>query len=191
MASEKISISDNCIRNDYGDIIGFDYNAIFTKMKNTLLSYYIPQNYSKKCTSFMVLDGRANKYPFYGDFGLIRGLCYILESNEPLSFFVGLNSTRSSSDDDTKTGVSGVYILSSTNSDKKPTATIKKITVDFNTTTSRTYYTVTEDIYSNKELKVSYLVNSNSSVYYYYLDNFNPPTSELWRADYISITAGH
>ena len=122
MASKKIDISKNCIRDDYGFIIGFDYNAIFAKMKNTLLSYYIPQNYSKKCTSFMVIDGRTNKNAFYGDFGSIQGLCYILESNEPLSFFAGLSNTRSSADDGIKTGVNGVYILSSTNSNKKPIA---------------------------------------------------------------------
>lgn len=190
MSSVQISISNNTIRDDYGNIIGFDYNAIFTKMKNSLLLHYIPQNYSKKCTSFMVLYGRANKNAFYGDFGSIKGLCYILESNEPLSFFVGLNNTRSSADDGTKTGVGGVYILSSANSNKKPIATIKKITVDFKATTSSTYYTVTTNDYKNKELNVSRLAGDNSSVYYYYLDNFNPPTSDLWRSDYISIKNG-
>lgn len=190
MASKKIDISNNCIRDVNGFIIGFDYNAIFNKMKTTLLLHYIPQNYSKKCNSFMILYGRTNKKPFYGDFGSIKGLCYILESNEPLSFFVGLNNTRSSADDGTKTGVSGVYILSSANSTKKPIATIKKIEVDFRATTSTTYYTVTEDTYSEQELKVAYLADTNSTVYYYYLSNFDPPTSDLWRSDYISIKNG-
>ena len=108
MSSVQISISNDCIRDDYGNIIGFDYNAIFTKMKNSLLLHYIPQNYSKKCTSFMVIDGRTNKNAFYGDFGSIQGVCYILESNEPLSFFAGLSNTRSSADDGIKTGVNGV-----------------------------------------------------------------------------------
>ena len=186
----KISISDYCIRDDYGNIIGFNYNAIFTKMKNSLLLHYIPQNYSKKCTSFMVLYGRTNKNPFYGDFGSIKGFCYILESNEPLSFFIGLNNTRSSADDGTKTGVSGVYILSSANSTKKPLASIKKITVEFRATTSSNYYTIKTDDYPDQELKVAYLVDTNSTVYYYYLSNFDPPTSELWRSDYISIKDG-
>ena len=190
MASVRIDISKNSIRDNFGNIIGFDYNAIFTKMKNSLLLDYIPQNYSKKCTSFMVLYGRTNKQPFYGDFGSIKGLCYILESNEPLSFFAGLNNTRSSADDGTKTGVGGVYILSSTNSNKKPIATIKKITVDFKATTSSTYYTVTTDDYQNIKLNVSRLAGDSSSVYCYYLDNFNPPTSDLWRSDYISIKNG-
>ena len=87
--SRTINIDYLTNKDEYGNIISYNVNGIFTRIKNELLSYYTNNNYKGKCTNYVSLYGfRDDEKGTSDSDGAFIGCYYGIKSGYDYSFFL-------------------------------------------------------------------------------------------------------
>ena len=58
MATRNIDVEEFIHRDEHGTPVSYNYDGIFSKMKNELLKYNVASNYKGKCKSLSHVFGR-------------------------------------------------------------------------------------------------------------------------------------
>ena len=87
--SRTINIDHLTNKDESGNIISYNVNGIFTRIKNELLSYYTNNNYKGKCTNYVSLYGfREDEKGTSDSDGAFIGCYYGIKSGYDYSFFL-------------------------------------------------------------------------------------------------------
>ena len=133
MATKKISVEEFIHRDEHGTPVSYDYNGIFSKMKNELLKYNISNNYKGKCKSFCHVFGRFYEGSYYNEKGIMYGSCLVITSNTSTSFFVPVQKVINNAFNNNRSEICDAVILSTT---KNPTIKYTEVIASWGTTSS-------------------------------------------------------
>ena len=126
MATRNISVEE-FINREHGLPVSYNYQGIFSKMKNELLKYNISNNYKGKCKSFCHVFGRFYKESYYGEKGIMYGSCIKITSNDKTSFFVPVQKITDKAFNNNRSEIGDAVILSRT---KNPTIKYTEIIIN-------------------------------------------------------------
>ena len=132
MATRYIDVEEFITR-EHGLPVSYNYQGIFSKMKNELLKYNISNNYKGKCKSFCHVFGRFYEESYYGEKGIMYGSCLIITSNTKTSFFVPVQKITDKAFNNNRSKIGDAVVLSRT---ENPTIKYTEITASWGTTSS-------------------------------------------------------
>ena len=132
MATRYIDVEEFITR-EHGLPVSYNYQGIFSKMKNELLKYNISNNYKGKCKSFCHVFGRFYEESYYGEKGIMYGSCLIITSNTKTSFFVPVQKITDKAFNNNRSAIGDAVVLSRT---ENPTIKYTEITASWGTTSS-------------------------------------------------------
>ena len=132
MATRNISVEE-FINREHGLPVSYNYQGIFSKMKNELLKYNISNNYKGKCKSFCHVFGRFYEKSYYGEKGIMYGSCINITSDTSTSFFVPVQKITDKAFTNNRSEIGDAVILSRT---KNPTIKYTEIIASWGTNSS-------------------------------------------------------
>ena len=126
--SRTINIDHLTNKDEYGNIISYNVNGIFTRIKTELLSYYTNNNYKGKCTNYVSLYGfREDDKGTSDDDGGFIGRYYGIKSGYDYSFFLEVGDyTDNKYFNNTVSKINGAFLYGKT----KPVPPLKILKVE-------------------------------------------------------------
>ena len=114
--SRTINIDYLTNKDESGNIISYNVNGIFTRIKNELLSYYTNNNYKGKCTNYVSLYGfREDEKGTSDSDGAFIGCYYGIKSGYDYSFFLEVGDyTNNSYFNNTVSKINGAFLYGKT-----------------------------------------------------------------------------
>ena len=114
--SRTINIDYLTNKDESGNIISYNVNGIFTRIKNELLSYYTNNNYKGKCTNYVSLYGfRDDEKGTSDSDGAFIGCYYGIKSGYDYSFFLEIGDyTDSRYFNNTVSKINGAFLYGKT-----------------------------------------------------------------------------
>ena len=165
MATRNISVEEFITR-EHGLPVSYNYQGIFSKMKNELLKYNISNNYKGKCKSFCHVFGRFYEESYYGEKGIMYGSCIKITSDTKTSFFVPVQKITDKAFTNNRSEIGDAVILSRT---KNPTIKYTEIIASWGTKSSSEENPI---VISERKLTANLTgysgTSSTPSVYLYY-----------------------
>ena len=114
--SRTINIDHLTNKDESGNIISYNVNGIFTRIKNELLSYYTNNNYKGKCTNYVSLYGfREDEKGTSDSDGAFIGCYYGIKSGYDYSFFLEVGDyTNNRYFNNTVSKINGAFLYGKT-----------------------------------------------------------------------------
>ena len=114
--SRTINIDHLTNKDESGNIISYNVNGIFTRIKNELLSYYTNNNYKGKCTNYVSLYGfREDEKGTSDSDGAFIGCYYGIKSGYDYSFFLEVDDyTNNRYFNNTVSKINGAFLYGKT-----------------------------------------------------------------------------
>mgnify|MGYP003398177310 CR=1 FL=1 len=175
MATIYIGVEEFIHRDEHGMPVSYNYNGIFSKMKNELLRYNISNNYKGKCKSFCHVFGRFYEKSYYGEKGIMYGSCINITSDTSTSFFVPVQKIINDAFNNNRSEISDAVILSRT---ENPTITYKEVIASWGTESS------------NEENPIVISVTENTVDLSGYSSKYSTPSVYLYSSPTIHLLGG-